>query len=108
MGEFRSLRNDYLLWNKNLRNISKPEDNGELLCVIDDRSVLDAVRIDEVGGVGLQRREDHGVAEDAGLHVVIPEPVHHEPVLAVHHGGAHGAGELLLVLTLLVSPPCLN
>ena len=66
------------------------------------------MRVDEVGGEGFQRGEDHGVAEDAGLHVVIPEPVHHQPVLAVHHGGAHRAGELLLVLILLVSSSRLN
>ena len=79
-----------------------PEYHGELFSVVYDGLVLDEVEVVEMVGEGLQGGEDDGVAEEAGLHGVLGEPVGHQPVLARHRRGAHRAAELPPVLRTLV------
>ena len=79
-----------------------PEYHGELFSVVYDGLVLDEVEVVEMVGEGLQGGEDDGVAEEAGLHGVLGEPVGHQPVLTRHRRGAHRAAELPPVLRTLV------
>ena len=79
-----------------------PEYHGELFSVVYDGLVLDEVEVVEMVGEGLQGGEDDGVAEEAGLHGVLGEPVGDQPVLARHRRGAHRAAELPPVLRTLV------
>lgn len=79
-----------------------PEYHGELFSVVYDGLVLDEVEVVEMVGEGLQGGEDDGVAEEAGLHGVLGEPVGDQPVLTRHRRGAHRAAELPPVLRTLV------
>ena len=79
-----------------------PEYNRGLLGILDEGGVLDVVEVAQVVGEGLEGGEDDGVAEDAGLHVVVEPPVEDQLVLTGDTGAAHGAVELLLVVDGLV------